>query len=138
MPSCYLRTVLAMRLGHSCGRRNISLGESVNNTETIADAVFSNHVPWIIIGVCQVSCMVLLFSIRVSLARENKRRDAEPPDDTFDDVYVVRIDEDGNRAEVKVPKVRLRSCSRWKSYIFYAWTHTIPPTGVSRFDRSSK
>lgn len=55
--------------------------------------------------------MILLFSIRVLLARDNKRRAAEPPDDTFDDVYVVRIDEDGNRTEVKVPKVRLHSCS---------------------------
>lgn len=51
--------------------------------------------------------MVLLFSIRVLLARENKRRDAEPPDDTFDDVYVVTTDKDGNHAEVKVPKVRI-------------------------------
>jgi len=63
-----------------------------------------NHVPWIIIGVCDVACMVLLFSIRVLLARENKRRDAEPPDYTFDDVYVVTTDKDGNDAEVKVPK----------------------------------
>ncbi|KAF8480336.1 major facilitator superfamily domain-containing protein [Russula ochroleuca] len=63
-----------------------------------------NHVPWIVIGVCSVSCMVLLFSIRVLLARENKRRDAEPPDSSFDDVHVVRIDEDGKRTEVKVSK----------------------------------
>jgi ACS family allantoate permease-like MFS transporter len=53
--------------------------------------------------------MVLLFSIRVLLARENKRRDAEPLGDSFNDVYVVRIDEDGNRTEVKVSKVRIRS-----------------------------
>ncbi|KAF8480327.1 MFS general substrate transporter [Russula ochroleuca] len=63
-----------------------------------------NHVPWIIIGVCHLSGMVLLFSIRVLLARENKRRDAEPLGDSFNDVYVVRIDEDGNRTEVKVSK----------------------------------
>jgi ACS family allantoate permease-like MFS transporter len=50
--------------------------------------------------------MVLLFFIRVLLARENKQRDAEPPDDSFGDVHVVRIDEDGKRAEVKVSKVR--------------------------------
>ena len=52
--------------------------------------------------------MVLLFSIRVLLARENKRRAAEPRDDSFDGV-LVRIDEDGNRKEVKVSKVRVRS-----------------------------
>ncbi|KAI0284710.1 MFS general substrate transporter [Russula aff. rugulosa BPL654] len=63
-----------------------------------------NHVPWIIIGICFLLCMVLMFSIRVLLARENKRRDAEPPDDSYDEVYVVRIDEEGNRVEVKVSK----------------------------------
>jgi len=60
-------------------------------------------------GVCYLSCMALLFSIRVLLARENKRRDAEPPDHTFDDFYIVTTDEDGNRTEVKVPKVRICS-----------------------------
>ena len=73
------------------------------------DMVSSNHVPWIIIGICFLLCMVLLFSIRVLLARENERRDAEPPDNSYDDVYVARIDEEGNRVEVKVSKVRVRS-----------------------------
>jgi MFS transporter, ACS family, allantoate permease len=54
--------------------------------------------------------MALLFSIRVLLARENKRRDAEPRDDSFDNVYVVRTDEDGKRIEIKVSKVRVGSC----------------------------
>ena len=53
--------------------------------------------------------MTLILSIRVLLARENKRRDAEPPDNSFDDVHVVRIDKDGKRTEVKVSKVRVRS-----------------------------
>ena len=43
------------------------------------------------------------------LARENKQRAAEPRDDSFDDILVVKIDEDGNRIEVKVSKVRVRS-----------------------------
>ncbi|KAH9039519.1 major facilitator superfamily domain-containing protein [Lactarius pseudohatsudake] len=63
-----------------------------------------NHVPWIIIGVCYVTCMLLLFAIRVLLSGENKRRDAEPLDDAYDNVFVTRIDEDGKRVEVKVPK----------------------------------
>jgi ACS family allantoate permease-like MFS transporter len=58
--------------------------------------------------------MVLLFSIRVLLARENKRRDGEPPDNSYDDVYVARIDEEGNRVEVKVSKVGIRL--RWETY----------------------
>ncbi len=102
---------MATLLGHSCGKLNISLGKWVTllRYASIADAVSSNHVPWIIIGVCFVLCMALLFSIRVLLARENKRRDAEPLDDSYDDVYVLRNDEEGNRVEVKVSKVCIRS-----------------------------
>jgi ACS family allantoate permease-like MFS transporter len=54
-------------------------------------------------------CMILLFAIRVLLAWENKRRDAEPRDDSHDDVHVVKIDEAGNRVLVKVSKVRVYS-----------------------------
>ena len=72
----------------------------------IADTVTSDHVPWTIIGASLLSCMVLLLSIRVMLARENKRRAAEPRDDSFDNI-LVRIDEDGIRTEVKVSKVRV-------------------------------
>ena len=59
--------------------------------------------------------MALLFSIRVLLARENKRRDAEPRDNSFDDVHMV-IDEDGKQIEVKVSKVR--ADSHWKGCVF--------------------
>jgi ACS family allantoate permease-like MFS transporter len=52
--------------------------------------------------------MVLLFAIRVLLERENKRRDAEPRDDLFDDVLVVKFDKNGNRTEIQVSKVRVR------------------------------
>jgi hypothetical protein len=81
--------------------------------------------------------MVLLFSIRVLLARENKRRDTEPRDYTFDDVYVVTTDKDGNRAEVKVPKVRI-SVLLCQTRNFHTQPHTIPQTGVFGFDRSPK
>ena len=74
----------------------------------IADTVSSDHVPWTIIGASLLSCMVLLLSIRVMLARENKRRAAVPRDDSFDDILVVKVDEDGNRTEVKISKVRPR------------------------------
>ena len=82
----------------------------------IADTVSSNRIPWTVAAVCYLMCMVLLFSIRVLLARENKRRDAEPRDNSFDDVHVVRIDGDGKRTEVKVSKVR--ADSHWISFIF--------------------
>jgi hypothetical protein len=100
-----------------------------------ADAVSSNHVPWIIIGACTVSCMALLFSIRVLLARENKRRDTEPRDDSYDDVYVARIDEKGNRVEVKVSKVRVRS--HW-ALTLRAHVILILRTGILGFNGSSK
>lgn len=47
--------------------------------------------------------------IRYTLARENKRRDAEPVDETYDDVYIEVVNADGKRVEKKVSKVRLRT-----------------------------
>ena len=76
-------------------------------------------------------CMILLFSIRVLLARENKRRDAEPRDDSYDDVHVVKIDENGKRVEVKVSKVRV--LSYWE-----AWVDVNLRAGILGFDRSRK
>ena len=79
--------------------------------------------------------MALLFSVRLLLARENKLRDAEPRDDSFDDVHVVRIDEEGKRTEVKVSKVRAhyrKACI--SGCIFYS----ILRTGVLGFDGSTK
>ncbi|KZT19109.1 MFS general substrate transporter [Neolentinus lepideus HHB14362 ss-1] len=63
-----------------------------------------NHVPWIIIGICYVICPTLLLVIRWVLARENKRRDAEPRDETYDEVYIESVDEKGNVVETKVDK----------------------------------
>jgi len=37
----------------------------------------------------------------------NKLRDAGPPDYSYDDVYVMKIDDEGKRVEVKVSKVRV-------------------------------
>ncbi|KZT03217.1 uncharacterized protein LAESUDRAFT_762193 [Laetiporus sulphureus 93-53] len=48
--------------------------------------------------------MTLLLIIRFVLARENKRRDAEPPDMTYDDVYIEVVLPDGKRVERKVEK----------------------------------
>ncbi|KAH0586029.1 hypothetical protein H2248_007306 [Termitomyces sp. 'cryptogamus'] len=62
-----------------------------------------NHVPWIIIGICHVVTICLLLSIRCLLVRENRVRDKEPADTTYDDVYVERI-VDGIVKKVKVDK----------------------------------
>ncbi|KAK7055772.1 MFS general substrate transporter [Favolaschia claudopus] len=64
-----------------------------------------NRVPWIIIGVCYLACMIILLIIRAVLVAENKRRDAEPKiDDPFDHVYVERISPEGVQEKVKVDK----------------------------------
>ncbi|KAF8073573.1 MFS general substrate transporter [Lyophyllum atratum] len=62
-----------------------------------------NHVPWIIIGVCYVSCMALMLIIRWHLSRENKRRDNEPVDHSYDDVYIEKT-VDGVTKKLKVDK----------------------------------
>jgi len=66
-----------------------------------------NHIPWIVIGSCYVACPVILLAIRALLVRENKRRDQEPPDDAYDDVYLQQIDMDGNIVEKRVDKAFL-------------------------------
>ena len=66
---------------------------------------FRNHVPWIIIGICYVLCMSLLLTIRYVLSSENKRRDDEPIDGTYDDVYIEKLSKDGQTERIKVDKV---------------------------------
>ena len=51
-------------------------------------------------------CPLLLLYIRWLLRRENKKRDAEPADDKYDDVYIEVVLADGTRAERRVDKVR--------------------------------
>jgi len=63
-----------------------------------------NHIPWIIIGICNVSCMALLLIIRYVLSAENKRRDQEQLDNSYDDVYIERMGKDGQVERVKVDK----------------------------------
>ena len=64
-----------------------------------------NHVPWTVIGVCHVACIITLLVIRWHLARENRRRDLEPRDHTYDDNWVEMIRDDGTVEKIQVPKV---------------------------------
>jgi len=41
------------------------------------------------------------------LSAENKRRDAEPYDDKYDNVYIIDMDSDGKATEKKVDKAFL-------------------------------
>ncbi|KAF7314783.1 Membrane transporter [Mycena kentingensis (nom. inval.)] len=63
-----------------------------------------NRVPWAIIGVAYGGCMLLLLVIRWVLNAENKRRDAEPPSDEYDNVYIERMAADGVVEKIKVDK----------------------------------
>jgi ACS family allantoate permease-like MFS transporter len=63
-----------------------------------------NHIPWIIIGISYAICIGILLIIRWHLARENKRRDREPVDHSYDEVYIER-ERAGVIERVKVAKV---------------------------------
>ncbi|KAL4243596.1 MFS transporter superfamily protein [Abortiporus biennis] len=63
-----------------------------------------NHVPWIVIGVAYVVCPLTLLTIRFILNAENKRRDAEPVDTTYDNIYIEVVTPEGKTVQKKVDK----------------------------------
>ncbi|KAK0190411.1 major facilitator superfamily domain-containing protein [Armillaria mellea] len=58
-----------------------------------------NRVPWAIMGVCVVFRILTLLGIRYLLSTENRRRDGEPVDTAYADVYIERLKEDGRYGE---------------------------------------
>ncbi|KAJ7153325.1 MFS general substrate transporter [Mycena filopes] len=92
-------TTNAIILGASC------IGNSAGPFLWQAKYKPRNHVPWIVIGICYASCMILVLVIRQLLVAENKRRDAEPArDDMYDNVYIERPTPNGAVEKVKVDK----------------------------------
>ncbi|KAJ6530075.1 major facilitator superfamily domain-containing protein [Mycena vulgaris] len=91
-------TVNAILLGAYC------VGNSVGPFMWKAKYKPRNHVPWIVIACCYASLIVLLLALRYYLAAENKRRDAEAVDDTYDNVYIRRTTDDGGTEKVKIDK----------------------------------
>jgi hypothetical protein len=77
--------------------------------------------------------MVLLIAIRVLLARRNRMRSLESRDTTYDDVYVIKTDEDGKEIEVKIAKVSLLLHSQHGSLLTDLFSKGIP-----RLDRLTK
>lgn len=63
-----------------------------------------NVVPWIIIGVCVVLRILTLLTIRYLLSAENRRRDAEPAETVYDNMYIERLNEDGVMEKARVDK----------------------------------
>lgn len=98
-----------MRRGHLCGRSVINLGDIhiALHLPSFALSRFacSNYVPWVVIGVCYAACPMILIVIRYLLAKENRRRDSEPVDGNYDDVYIAITDGDGMKVARKVEKV---------------------------------
>ncbi|EIN07050.1 MFS general substrate transporter [Punctularia strigosozonata HHB-11173 SS5] len=67
-----------------------------------------NHVPWAIIAACSFASGIIALVIRFVLARENKRRDASgTTTDSYDDVYLTSVKEDGTTTERHVDRVFL-------------------------------
>ena len=71
-----------------------------------------NHVPFAIITVCSFVSAITLLVIRWYLASENKKREREERDRTYDDVHITITNEDGKQIEKKVDKVRTPICWR--------------------------
>ena len=67
----------------------------------------SNHVPWAIIAAAIGACAILILGLRYMLHSENKRRDGEQRDETYDDVYITQETEDGIQSEKRIDKVRI-------------------------------
>jgi ACS family allantoate permease-like MFS transporter len=67
--------------------------------------VYSYRVPWTVIAACNFAAAVTLLVLRVALARENKRRDGEQRDETYDDAYIKKESPEGTTIELKVDKV---------------------------------
>ncbi|EGN95575.1 hypothetical protein SERLA73DRAFT_186666 [Serpula lacrymans var. lacrymans S7.3] len=66
-----------------------------------------NHVPWAVIASCNFASAIAMVILRFWFVWDNKRRDAEKHDDTYDDVYIMVVEEDGTKIERKVDKAFL-------------------------------
>ncbi|KAF9014075.1 MFS general substrate transporter [Cyathus striatus] len=66
-----------------------------------------NHVPWAVIAATSFGSGILLLILRFMLARENKRRETEKRDDTYNEVYITQTLPDGSTVEKKVDRAFL-------------------------------
>ena len=69
--------------------------------------IYSYHLPWTVIAGCNFVAAVTLLVLRVVLVRENKRRDREQRDETYDDAYIKKETPEGTTIELKVDKVNI-------------------------------
>jgi hypothetical protein len=66
-----------------------------------------NHVPWAVISACGGTCAALILLLRFMLDRENKKRNVEQRDDSYDDVYITQESLDGTKTQKHVDKAFL-------------------------------
>ncbi|KAL0066481.1 hypothetical protein AAF712_006524 [Marasmius tenuissimus] len=66
-----------------------------------------NHVPWDLLSASVGASAVLMWVLRWMLARENKKRDMETRDDTYDNVFITHVNADGTTEQKQVDKVSL-------------------------------
>ncbi|KAH9483910.1 putative transporter PB10D8.01 [Psilocybe cubensis] len=66
-----------------------------------------NHVPWSIISACIGVSFVLILTLRFMLYSENKRRDAEKRDESYDNIYLTQELADGTQTEKRVDRAFL-------------------------------
>jgi hypothetical protein len=101
-----------------------------------------NHIPWAIISACAFVSAILILTLRLMLAIENKKRNAEPYDDTYDNVYMIETDSDGKATKKKVDKVcGIRAGDfLWPIAILcrHSWTSPIGKIGNSDMCSSSR
>jgi hypothetical protein len=108
-----------------------SPSQTIFEAKDSRNLITRNHVPWIIIGICYVSCMAIVMIIRFLLDRENKMRDMEKHDDTYDDVYIERMGPEGKMEQVKVDKASFWFCHHQLSLL------STPLTEVDSYYRNS-
>jgi ACS family allantoate permease-like MFS transporter len=73
--------------------------------ELVSSRSCRNIVPWSVIAACYILCPVVLLGIRYMLAKENKKRESETHDSTYDEVFVKEKLDDGTIEIRKVDKV---------------------------------
>ena len=65
-----------------------------------------NHIPWGVITATNFSSGVALLVLRYLYSRENKKRDLEPHDDTYDTVYIrTESGENSKVDKASIPEV---------------------------------
>ncbi|KAH7920140.1 MFS general substrate transporter [Leucogyrophana mollusca] len=84
-----------------------AIGNAVSQFMWKAQYQPRNHVPWAVITACNFAAGLALLLIRFLLASENKRRELEKRDETYDNVYIVDIQPDGSKLEKRVDKAFL-------------------------------